>query len=282
MMISIVTPSFNQAGFLEDAIRSVLAQNYSLFEHIVIDNCSTDGTLEILKKYPHLKWISEPDRGQSDALNKGFMMARGEIIGWLNCDEVYLQGAFNKVVSTFESRRDIEVLYGDTCYWLVDQNKMGLRRSFPFSPWILKFWGLYFNTSSTFLRRRFIDEHLFLDLQLDYHMDHELMLRLNARGYLFEYVPVPLSVFRVHCGSKTSIASTRNSRIEERARLQSSYASIFRISSIDRCIRLFLEWTFHAVFGLWRRIRFELSVRGYGRFSSNSVNKLHCSVKSST
>ncbi len=95
--ISIVTPSYNSAEFIEDCIQSVLKQNYPNFEHIIIDGGSTDGTVEILKKYPHLKWISEPDEGQSDALNKGFKKAEGDIIGWLNSDDVYLPGTFNKV-----------------------------------------------------------------------------------------------------------------------------------------------------------------------------------------
>src|SRR5882762_2861563 len=97
MRISIITPSFNQGKFIEDAIQSVLIQNYPDIEHIVIDNCSTDNTMEVLKKYPHLKWISAKDRGQSDALNKGFDLATGEIIGWLNCDDFYLPGAFQTV-----------------------------------------------------------------------------------------------------------------------------------------------------------------------------------------
>ena len=92
--ISIVTPSYNSAKFIEDCIQSVLKQNYPNFEHIVIDGGSTDGTVEILKQYPHLKWISEPDEGQSDALNKGFKMAEGDILGWLNADDVYLKNVF--------------------------------------------------------------------------------------------------------------------------------------------------------------------------------------------
>ena len=83
MKISIITPSYNQGRFIEDAIRSVLEQDYPDFEHIVVDNCSTDNTLDVLRKYPHIRWISEPDRGQSHALNKGFRMATGDVLAWL-------------------------------------------------------------------------------------------------------------------------------------------------------------------------------------------------------
>src|ERR1700755_1492305 len=95
MKISIITPSYNQGRFIEDAILSVLSQGYPDFEHIVIDNCSTDNTLDVLKKYPHVKWVSEPDRGQSNALNKGFGLSTGDVLGWLNCDDFYLPGAFH-------------------------------------------------------------------------------------------------------------------------------------------------------------------------------------------
>src|SRR5579863_1433630 len=98
MKISIITPSFNQGRFIEDAIESVLLQGHQDFEHIVIDNCSTDNTVEILKRYDHIKWISEPDEGQSDALNKGFKMSSGDVIGWLNCDDFYVDGAFRKAI----------------------------------------------------------------------------------------------------------------------------------------------------------------------------------------
>src|ERR1700756_3819113 len=94
LKISIVTPSFNQASFLKEALESVARQNYPAVEHIVVDGGSTDGSVELLKAYSgrngwaHLRWISEPDEGQSDALNKGFKMASGEIIGWLNSDDL--------------------------------------------------------------------------------------------------------------------------------------------------------------------------------------------------
>src|SRR6058998_2090201 len=96
---SIITPSFNQARFLEENIQSVLTQAGVSVEHIVVDGGSTDGTVEILKSYPHLRWISEPDRGQSHALNKGFRMATGEILGWLNADDSYEPSAVAEAVA---------------------------------------------------------------------------------------------------------------------------------------------------------------------------------------
>jgi glycosyltransferase involved in cell wall biosynthesis len=102
-MISVITPSFNQGAYIERTIRSVLDQNYAQFEHIVIDGGSTDDTVDILKRYPHLIWISEKDRGQADALNKGLKLARGEIVGWINSDDYYQADIFGSVARHFQS-----------------------------------------------------------------------------------------------------------------------------------------------------------------------------------
>ena len=113
LKISIITPSLNMGRFLEQSIQGVLYQNYSNWEHIVIDGGSQDETLAILKKYPHLKWISEPDRGLSDALNKGIRMATGDIIGWCCADDYYLPGAFKVCIDSFQNDPTLMFLYGD-------------------------------------------------------------------------------------------------------------------------------------------------------------------------
>src|SRR6266481_3190609 len=97
--ITIVTPTFNQESFIEETIRSVLDQAFPSVQHIIMDGNSTDKTLEILKRYPHLDWTSERDRGQTHAVNKGLRKAKGEIIGWINSDDVFIQGAFDAVAS---------------------------------------------------------------------------------------------------------------------------------------------------------------------------------------
>ena len=99
LKISIVTCSYNQAEFIRQNIESVLNQNYPNFEHLIIDGGSTDGTIEILKEYPHLNWVSEPDRGQSDALNKGFRKASGDIIAWINSDDMLAPNALFNINS---------------------------------------------------------------------------------------------------------------------------------------------------------------------------------------
>lgn len=251
--ISIVTPSYNQGQFIEDAIRSVLQQDYPNFEHIIIDNCSTDETIDILNKYSHLTWISEPDRGQSDALNKGFKMASGDIVGWLNTDEFYLSGIFQRIAKFFKEKKDIDVVYGDTFWYFLPENKIALRKAFPFSIRMLKYWGQFFHTSSTFFRRRFIDEQIMISEEYEYHMDHEFILRLAKLSYRFRYLNAPLSVFRRHADSKTSTRKNLKTRLRERRQILLQYGfPIIGQTTVNLVIYQFIEWYYTTTRGLWR------------------------------
>ena len=125
MKISVITPVFNCSRYIADAIESVLLQNCRDFEHVVVDGGSTDGTLDILKKYKHLKWISEPDNGQSDAMNKGFKMSTGDIVVYLNADDYFLHDAFTAVLPCFEQGANfvvgkILVMKYDGTQWIND------------------------------------------------------------------------------------------------------------------------------------------------------------------
>src|SRR5262245_17911524 len=117
-LISIVTPSFNQAAFLEETLRSVTAQEYPRVEHIVIDGGSTDGSVDILRRHAAglRAWVSEKDRGQSHAINKGFAIASGDVLTWLNSDDTLLPGALRAVGETFARRADVDLVYGDFVY----------------------------------------------------------------------------------------------------------------------------------------------------------------------
>ncbi|PWT71410.1 MAG: glycosyltransferase [Chloroflexi bacterium] len=208
--ISIVTPSFNQGTFLAEALLSVREQRYDVLEHLVIDGGSDDDTIKILCRYSgeacwkHLHWISEPDHGQSHALNKGFAKARGDIIGWLNSDDRYRHGCLNYVSRIFQERPDIDVVYGD--YTWIDENgrTFQLRREIEFSYFILLYHRvLYIPTTATFFRRRVIDEGNWLDESLCYAMDFEFFVRLASRGYRFLHVRRTLGDFRFQRASKT-------------------------------------------------------------------------------
>jgi len=216
MKISIITPSFNQGSFIQEAIESVLAQQYANVEHIIVDNCSTDGTSEILARYPHLKVICEKDKGQSDALNKGFKMAAGDIIGWLNADDKYLPGCFDHVLEGFTKNPEFDLLYGD--YRFVDaQGKLiRVRKELGFDAFMLKYLHvLYIPTTTTFFRRKVFDEDNFLDIEYHYAMDYEFYVRLASLGYWFGHIPWLMADFRWHAQAKSQQIAKAKAEMEK-------------------------------------------------------------------
>jgi len=216
--ISIVTPSFNQAQFIEETLRSVSTQQYPVLEHIVIDGGSTDGTVQILKRYcstpgwEHLRWISEPDHGQSDALNKGFRMATGDIIGWLNSDDLYEADSFEKVAKSFEQNPLVDFIYGD--YLIIDETGKTLisKKEIDFD-WEIMLCGLnYIAQPNVFFRSGVFKELGYLNDSLHYVMDYEFWLRAAAHGCRFQHIPSAFAACRWHLGAKTV---SRNPRIRE-------------------------------------------------------------------
>lgn len=213
--ISIVTPSYNQGQFIEMAIKSVLEQGYPNFEHIILDNCSTDETVAILEKYPHLVWQSKRDRGQSDALNQGFRLTTGNIIGWLNADDQYLPGCFDRVARSFLNCPEADIVYGDY-YWIDERGKIiQSRKELDFDLFILKYLHvLYIPSTSTFFRQKIFAEDNFLDTSLTYSMDYEFFLRLANQKYKFIHIDSYLANFRWHKHNKSSVAT--KAQLEEK------------------------------------------------------------------
>jgi glycosyltransferase involved in cell wall biosynthesis len=208
--ISIITPSYNQADYIEKSILSVINQPVNFkFEFFIIDGGSTDGTINILKKYQdRLEWISEQDKGQSDALNKGLDRVSGDIIGWLNSDDLYIPGALQKVADYFERHSECKWLYGK-CR-IINENDQEIRR------WITWYKNLlsrkfsykrllvenYISQPAVFIKRELFESVGRTNDALHYVMDYDLWLRLGALyspGYLDEY----LACFRVHGQSKS-------------------------------------------------------------------------------
>jgi glycosyltransferase involved in cell wall biosynthesis len=162
---SVITPSLNQADFIEQTISSVLAQHYPNFEHIVVDGGSSDRTLDILKKYPHLTWISERDKGQADALNKGFRMATGDIIAWINSDDWYEADVFETIAKWFMDNPDKNIIMGD-CNLIDEQGRafskvINYERGFTE---LSRFWigGSIPTQPAIFFRRSLLEEFAIL------------------------------------------------------------------------------------------------------------------------
>jgi glycosyltransferase involved in cell wall biosynthesis len=233
-LISIVTPSFNQVSFIGEALASVQLQNADNYEHLVIDGMSTDGTIDLLRKQQaanrkqqNVRWISERDGGQSEALNKGFRQARGEIIGWLNSDDRYRPGCFEHIAQAFEENPEVDIFYGD--YLIVNAvgSVLKIRREIEFNAFVLLYHRiLYIPTTTTFFRRRVFEEDNWLDETLQYAMDLEFFIRLSKRGYRFKHIPQLLADFRMQPNSKTCSYPDRQ-RMEHRQVVLAA-APIFR------------------------------------------------------
>lgn len=200
-MISIVTPSFNQGQYIEDAIKSVLDQDYENFEHIIIDGCSTDNTLEVLKKYPHLIWISEPDEGQSDAINKGFKKATGDIIGWLNADDLYLPGTFNLVEENLNIK-EVDAIYGN--YKFIDSTGHITRELITQNSkkWMSLFY-CFIPSTTFFFKRHIIDKGIYIDKKFHIAMDKEYFAHIFYSGYNIKKIDAFLAHFRWHNSNKS-------------------------------------------------------------------------------
>jgi glycosyltransferase involved in cell wall biosynthesis len=204
LKISIVTPSYNQGQFIEQTIKSVLNQDYKNYEHIIIDGGSTDNTIDILKKYKHLIWISEKDAGQSNAINKGFSMAKGEIFAWLNSDDYYEENIFKSIATYFKEHKECNFLYGNITY--VDKNGKSVAEirgeEITFES-LLKNPDLIRQPSFFWRKENFVDNGG-LDESLDLVMDYDLFLKFTKSqkpGYINKY----LSYYRFYDETKTNV-----------------------------------------------------------------------------
>ena len=126
--ISIVTPTYNCGHLIERCIQSVLAQDYASFEHIIIDGASDDETVKVLQRYPHVRWLSEPDTGEANAINKALALATGDIVCWLNADDLLCVGTFKKIAALFVTNPEWELVYGDAEFILADGTLLGVKR----------------------------------------------------------------------------------------------------------------------------------------------------------
>ena len=209
-LISIITPTLNQRRFIEATIESVLSQDYPRIEYIVVDGGSTDGTLDVLAKYEgRLTWISEPDRGQSDAINKGFRRAKGEILAWLNSDDTYMPSAARSAADYLVEHPDCAMVYGDG--YLIDEEGRVTRRfpaTEPFDLWKLVYVIDYILQQSAFFRREAVEAVGYLDECLHWGMDWDLFIKIGKR-FRVDYLPKAMANLREYATAKTFSGGTR-------------------------------------------------------------------------
>ncbi len=202
-LVSIVTPSFNMGGFIEETIRSVLSQDYPKVEYIVMDGGSTDGTLDVLRKYgSRLRYVSEPDRGQTDAINKGFHLSHGSVFAFLCADDTYLPGAISTAVRHLAANPGHAGIYGEG--YLVDENGGNLGR-YPtrdFDPELLKTECFICQPAAFLWREAFVDAGM-MDVSLHNGLDYDLWIRLAKRQHTLLKVDEYLATSRMHRGAKT-------------------------------------------------------------------------------
>lgn len=202
--ITIVTPSYNQGSYITETIESVLTQNYPNLEHIVVDGGSSDDTLEILKRYPHLIIVSEPDQGQADAINKGFRMATGDILGFLNSDDTLLPGTLLYIAGEIDPTRKRYIVSG-RCHFIDAQGiYTGIQHPCYFESYkrLLEIWkGHTIPQPSTFWAREVWETCGPIDIDA-YHPDYDLFCSF-AKKYKFHTVDRVLATYRLHEESKT-------------------------------------------------------------------------------
>lgn len=228
-LVSIITPSFNQARYIEATIQSVLLQDYPRIEYIIVDGGSTDGTVDIIKKYAAMEsgsslpkiqerapglhkiasWVSEKDKGQTDAINKGFARATGDILAWINSDDTYEPGAVAAAVGYLVQHPEVAMVYGD-CNFIDEQGMViGKFASRQTDYKKLRRGYVHIPQQTMFFRARDWKELGPLDPSFYFAMDYDLWVRIAKRAPI-QYLPGrPWANFRIHTSSKTNVNDER-------------------------------------------------------------------------
>jgi glycosyltransferase involved in cell wall biosynthesis len=222
MRFSIVTPSFNSAATLRETIESVVKQNYADWEHLVVDGGSKDGTLDILRQYPHLKWTSEKDEGHYDAMNKGLQRSTGDVVAILNADDCYREGALRKIAAALQSHPQWDGLFTDVVYVDKDSRVIFKRKEAVFDYDVLRFGGVCYVIHPTLFLRKSVYDRLGGYKHKEYLncCDVELILRLGRNKCRIGHVPEFLVNYRFHEHGQSADLRVRRNMAAESERIR--------------------------------------------------------------
>ena len=270
MKFSIVTASFNAGPYLRDCLESVRQQQGVEWEHIVADAGSTDGTLDILREYPHLLWKSEPDNGISAGINKGFRQASGEWVMWLNADDYLLPDALAKVAAFADRHPEADAIYGSFDFVNAAGQRLKTSRSFPVSRRMIVHYGPVIGSTACWYRKRTVmDEGNFLNENFRTNMDGEFYARLMTAGKKFVPMPDVLAAFRVHGENASQKHLQHDKNIDSWLRLQKQWAEAlairrtYGITLFDHPIADSLVdavlWTYYR----WKKVALKVLSGGY-------------------
>ena len=237
-LVSIVTPSFNQGRYLGDCIASVERQTYEPVEHVIADGGSSDETLDVLSGAPAtVRWRSEPDRGQADAINKAFADARGDIVGWLNSDDAYFdRRAIARAVEVLRRRPEVDLVYGHAALVGADNEILQLLWAPPFSARLLRYVN-FIVQPTVFVRRSALGQTL-VDEMLDFVVDRELWMRLSHAGRGFARLDLVVAIDRHHGSRKSHTIEDVGRREDERVAAEYGVPAGARRAVVPQAFRI--------------------------------------------
>lgn len=239
--ISVITPSFNQADYIEETIKSVITQDYDNFEYIVIDGGSSDASVSIIEanKKSIDYWVSEKDKGQSDALNKGFDASTGDVICWVNSDDIIFPGALTEVARAFRENTDLDLIMGGVAY-LDQSSKITRLKTYMKPPRILSSRGIVaFGQQGLFFKKEKYLSVGKINPNLHYLMDTDLVYRFLRDDACIEASKRILGGFRWHDDMKSTDGSAQ--KLQEEKMVKKLYAPLRHQMKLARCLYVFIH-----------------------------------------